>query len=365
MPESRLIGVAGLVTWLMVGLPAVLYHTQWGPSDWRWIAVYLLFGAAFAADQQRARLWWLLAEAALAVVLVLLRCSGYEGALLAIVAMQLGARLEPTPGIAWICVQTALLGAANAAAFSTRSAWLLTPPYLGFQLVAFFVFNVMAREVAARAALVAANAELRAVQHILADSSRMAERLRIAQELHDALGHRLTALSLNLEAALQRTEGPAHKSVETAQSLARQLLGDVRDIVAQSRARDGVDLAEALHELVGAVPRPRIHLDLADTLRIPDPERAHILLRCAQEIVTNAARHSGADNLWISIKSDGDALTIQAHDDGRGSAGAAGGFGILGMRERVEKAGGQVHIATQPGRGFDVTALLPVRGGAA
>jgi signal transduction histidine kinase len=192
----------------------------------------------------------------------------------------------------------------------------------------------------------------------------MAERLRIAQELHDALGHRLTALSLNLEAALQRTEGPAHAGVETAQSLARQLLGDVRDIVAQSRARDGVNLSEALHELVGAVPRPHIHLDVAEGLRIADPERAHILLRCTQEIVTNAARHSGADNLWISIKSDGEAFSIQAHDDGRGSASAGGGFGIQGMRERLEKAGGQVHIATQPGRGFDVTALLPVRSGA-
>jgi signal transduction histidine kinase len=230
--------------------------------------------------------------------------------------------------------------------------------------VAFFVFNAMAREVAARAQLVAANAELRAVQHILADGGRMAERLRIAQELHDALGHRLTALSLNLEAALQRTEGPAHASVETAQSLARQLLGDVRDIVAQSRARDGVNLSEALHELVGAVPRPHIHLDVAEGLRIADPERAHILLRCTQEIVTNAARHSGADNLWISIKSDGEAFSIQAHDDGRGSASAGGGYGIQGMRERLEKAGGQVHIATQPGRGFDVTALLPVRSGA-
>jgi signal transduction histidine kinase len=364
MLQSRLIGISGLVTWLMVGLPALLYHTQAGPSDWRWIAVYLLFGAAFACDQQRARLWWLLAEAALAIALVVLRCSGYEGALLAIVAMQLGGRLERTPGIAWICVQTALLWAANAAVFSTRSAWLLTPPYLGFQLVALFVFNAMAREVAARAQLVAANAELRAVQHILADGGRMAERLRIAQELHDALGHRLTALSLNLEAALQRTEGPAHASVETAQSLARQLLGDVRDIVAQSRARDGVNLSEALHELVGAVPRPHIHLDVAEGLRIADPERAHILLRCTQEIVTNAARHSGADNLWISIKSDGEAFSIQAHDDGRGSASAGGGFGIQGMRERLEKAGGQVHIATQPGRGFDVTALLPVRSGA-
>src|SRR5205085_6089479 len=105
---------------------------------------------------------------------------------------------------------------------------------------------------------------------ILADSSRMAERLRITHELHDALGHRLTALALNLEAALQRTEGPAQANLETAQSLARQLLGDVREIVADSQGRDGVQLAHALQALVSSVPRPLVHLEVAEGLRIAD-----------------------------------------------------------------------------------------------
>lgn len=365
MSQSRLIGIIGLVTWLMVGLPALLYHAGAGSADWRWSAVFLVFAAVFAADLRRPHLLLLALASTAALTLVLLRCNGYEGALLALVAMQLGTRVGRRAGIAWILGQTVLLGVADAIQFSPRSASLLVPPYLGFQLVAFFVFNAMAREVAARTALAASNAELRAVGQILADSSRMAERLRITRELHDALGHHLTALSLNLEAALQLTQGAAQASVATAQALARQLLSDVREIVAESRARDGVNLAEALQALVGSVPRPRIHLDIPAGLRTPDPERAHTLLRCAQEIITNAARHSDANNLWICVRCEGQALRIEARDDGRGSDGADGGFGIRGMRERVTQAGGELRVVTQPGRGFEVTALLPLRSGAA
>jgi signal transduction histidine kinase len=365
MSQSRLIGIIGLATWLLVALPVLLYHVPAGSMDWRWSAVFLSFGALFVLDLRRPHPLLLGLASATALALVLMRCNGYEGALLALIAMQLGTRVGRGVGIAWILGQTLLLAVADAITFNARSAWLLVPPYLALQLVAFFVFNMMAREMAARAALAATNAELRGVGQILADSSRMAERLRIARELHDALGHHLTALSLNLEAALQLTQGAAHASVATARGLARQLLTDVREIVAASSARDGVNLAEALQALVSAIPRPRIHLDIPEGLRTPDPERAHTLLRCAQEMITNAARHSHADNLWICVRSDGEAIRIEARDDGRGRQGADDGFGIRGMRERVRQAGGELRVVTQPGQGFEVTALLPLRSGAA
>src|SRR6202035_750425 len=309
MSQSRLIGVIGLVTWLLVALPALPYHVpalfRHEPFiDWRWIVVFLSFGALFVLDLRRPHLLLLALASAMALALVLLRCNGYEGALLALVAMQLGTRVSRPAGISWILGQSLLLGIADAMTFNVRSAWLLLPPYLALQLVAFFVFNAMAREVAAREALATSNAELRGVAQILADSSRMGERLRITRELHDALGHHLTALSLNLEAALQLTQGAARGS-----------------------------LAEALQTLVGTVPRPRIHLDIPQDLRTPDPERAHTLLRCAQEMVTNAARHSDAENLWLRVRCEAETLRIEARDDGRGSHGAEGGFGIRGMRE--------------------------------
>jgi signal transduction histidine kinase len=365
MSQLRLIGSIALVTWLLVAVPVLLYHVPDGSLGWQFPVVYLGFGALFFLDLRRPHLLLLGLASAAALYLVVVRCNGYEGALLALVAMRLGTRMRRLSGIVWILGQSLLLGIANAMAFNPHAARLLLPPYLGLQLVAFFVFDAMAREVAARAALAASNAELRGVGQILADTGRMAERLRISQELHDALGHHLTALSLNLEAALQLTEGVAHASIAKAQTLARRLLSDVREIVAESRTRDGINLAEALRTLVGSVPRPKVHLDIPDGLRTPDPERAHTLLRCAQEIVTNAARHSQADNLWISVRCDGETLRIDARDDGRGSERADGGFGIRGMRERVSQAGGELRVATQPGRGFEVTALLPLRGGVA
>ena len=364
MTQSRLIAVVGFVAWLLVGIPAIVRHAGAPPVDLRWVAAFAVLTASLAASVRRSHVLLLLAQSAAALALVVLRCNGYEGILLAVVAMQLGTRLDRRTGIAWILVQTAVLTAATAMQFSPRAAFLLAPPYLGFQLVAFFTFDFMAREVAARSELAEANRELCAMQDVLADSSRMSERLRIAHELHDALGHRLTTLTLNLEAALQRTQGVARASVETAQSLARELLADVRAIVAGSPSADGVQLEHALETLVSAVPQPRVHLQVAGGLRIADPEKAHVLLRCVQEIVTNAVRHSAAENLWIVVQCEAGAVRIVAHDDGRGSV-ERDGFGLRGMRERLERGGGALRITSQPGQGFGLTAILPLRHGSA
>jgi signal transduction histidine kinase len=371
MHHERRIGLVGLIAWALVGIPAILYHAGTGapgggflarPEIW-WASGFLLFGILFALDLRRPRLALLGAESLLAVALALSACRGYEGTPLVLVALQLGLRYERGPGLLWISGQTLLMAVATAVLAGPRTTYFLIPPFLGFQVVTFFAAHLMAREVAARGALAQANAELQALQEVLADSSRLAERLRIAHELHDALGHRLTALTLNLEAALQRTTGATKANLEVAQSLARELLSDVRAIVAGSRPCDGVKLAHALETLVSAVPRPAIHLQVSDDLRIADPDRAQILLRCTQEIVTNAARHSAAENLWIVIEREGETFRIVAHDDGRGSTGARDGFGLRGMRERLERAGGKLDIASWPGRGFDVTALLPIERG--
>lgn len=325
----RAIRIASFGVWLLVGLPVVAQ----GADSWQrmaqWAVAYILFAILFATDR-------LALAAACVMVTVLLLCDGFEGALLALIAMRLGTRdIRTGDAIAWIAVQTLLLAIAVTIHWSLRPALLLAPPYLGFQLLAFFVVRFHAQA---------------------ADRSRIAERLRIAQELHDAIGHHLTALTLNLEAALQRTTGDGHRDVEKAQTLARQLLADVRSIVAEQN--DPFDLARALETIVAAVPRPRVHLNVDRALQIDDPERAHIVLRCVQEIVTNAVRHSGAENLWIAIERDAHSFRIKARDDGRGSR-ANDGFGLRGMRARLEGAGGELQIDTQPGAGFAVVAVLP------
>jgi signal transduction histidine kinase len=354
MPHARLLAVAGLTAWLMVGLPVLMRGAD---SPWRlaqWAVVFVLFGALYAAGLRRPRRAFLACEALCVVVLVLLLCDGFEGALLVLIAMRLPALLERRAALVWIVAQTLLLAGAVAIHWNPQSAFLLAPPYCGFQILALFAFELLERQQRT-------NAQLRAMQDLVADGGRIAERLRIAGELHDALGHHLTALTLNLEAALVRTDGAAHDDVEKAQSLARTLLGDVRAIVANEQADDCLDLSHALRTLVAELPRPRVHLEVGDSLRVEDPEQGLLIVRCVQEVVTNAARHSGAENLWIAVQKQGDSFEVRARDDGRGRRTPRDGSGLRGMRERIERAGGALMIESEMGRGFSLTALVPAR----
>jgi signal transduction histidine kinase len=234
--------------------------------------------------------------------------------------------------------------------------------YVPFQLVADATTRLLAEETAARERLAAANAELEATRELLAQSTRMAERARIGRELHDVLGHHLTALSLNLEIASHRTQGEASERVATAQSLTKLLLGDVRAVVGALRSEEGLDLPAALRKLASGVPRPRVHVDVAPGFAIEDPADAEVVLRCAQEIVTNAVRHAGAENVWLDVARNPSGIEIRARDDGRGAAHVRSGNGLSGMRERFEQRGGAVSFSTAPGHGFSVAATLPVAG---
>ncbi|MFD0898777.1 sensor histidine kinase [Actinomadura sediminis] len=202
--------------------------------------------------------------------------------------------------------------------------------------------------------LAVANAELRAATELLAESSRSGERLRIARELHDLVGHQLTALVLELEVAAHRSGGPEKAHVERARGLARDLLGDVRVAVGELRGRS-VRLDRALQEIVADLPRPRVHLRVGDVE--PDETSAAALVRCVQEIVTNAIRHADARNLWVEVARDGDGVVLSARDDGCGTNVLRLGNGLAGMRERVAQLGGDVSFDTR--NGFGVRVRVP------
>jgi signal transduction histidine kinase len=236
--------------------------------------------------------------------------------------------------------------------------------YVPFQLIADATTRLLAEETSARERLAAANAELEATRELLAQSTRMAERARIGRELHDVLGHHLTALSLNLEIASHRTEGEALDRVATAQSLTKLLLGDVRAVVGalRSGSDQGLDLPAALRKLAEGIPRPRVHVEVAPGFSVDDPADAEVVLRCAQEIVTNAVRHAEAENVWLDVARRPSGIEIRARDDGRGASAIHSGNGLSGMRERFEQRGGALSFSTAPGRGFSVAATLPVAG---
>ncbi|MFF5987175.1 sensor histidine kinase [Prauserella flavalba] len=214
------------------------------------------------------------------------------------------------------------------------------------------------RERTARERLAVANTELRAATALLAESSRSTERLRIARELHDLVGHQLTALVLELEVASHHRGDAAADHVRRARGLARELLGDVRTAVGELRSRPP-RLREALTEIVADLPRPRVHLSVADDLE-PDEECAVTLIRCVQEVVTNAIRHSEAENLWLRVDRAGSGeITLRAEDDGRGAELLRIGNGLTGVRERVEQLGGRVSFESRSGFRLDATVPAP------
>lgn len=215
-----------------------------------------------------------------------------------------------------------------------------------------------------RRELTRVNAELKATQELQADGVRLAERLHISRELHDAIGHHLAALSVNLQLASRLAEGEAARPVSEAHLIARTLLADVREVVGSLRHDSSINLRRALETLAAGITYPKVHIEISDEVNDADPLQAHTLFRCAQEIITNAVRHSGARNLWLTLWRDEAGILLQARDDGHGTEVLQPGNGLRGMRERVEEYGGELRVETKFGDGFAAKIYLPCAGGA-
>jgi signal transduction histidine kinase len=234
-------------------------------------------------------------------------------------------------------------------------------------LVAAEIFAAVAVHLARHAAetardLAQANAELRAARSLLEETSRAHERARISRELHDVLGHDLAALGLQLEVATHVAPERAGVHVAKAQEVSARLLRSVRDVVRATRDAPSADLRGALRALAEGVPGMAVHLELPADLHVDDAARGHCLLRCVQEIVTNALKHSRAANLWITVGVADGALTVEARDDGQGAREVRAGYGLSGMRARLEEMGGWLRVASEPSRAFAVSARLPAEG---
>jgi signal transduction histidine kinase len=266
------------------------------------------------------------------------------------------------PAMSWLLGQNVMLAVtiSTIPGVSFADAALAAGLFLGISLFAFMSSVVALRQHTARDELRMVNSELQATQALLAENTRIAERVRIARELHDLVGHHLTALTLNLQVATHLVNGKALEHVQQAHSLARLLLADVREVVSDMREDEKVDLATALQTLVEGVPEPNIHLDLPVELSLTDPLRAQVLLRCAQEMITNSVRHAQARNLWIRLLHDENGVALTAWDDGKGVETIESGNGLNGMSERLGQLGGELTVESSPGAGFSLQAWVPM-----
>jgi signal transduction histidine kinase len=367
----RIFCIAAMTVWLAWGWP-VLRDFMTGasirgyPVSALWLVPFTLFGAAvlgaMALKLRTSLLWTLLCVQVAAVVAmaIIVPWAGMSQ-FLVIIAWQVAMATRPVKALSWVAFQTLAIIGTLAQALNPDLCWVIGKSF-ALQLLLVFTAQALRREAETARALAQTNRELRSAQAIIANTVRDAERLRISRELHDAWGHELTALRLQLEIASHVTEpGRANDHVMQAKGLARDLLAKVRDVVAALREAERCDLNDALEALAQSVPTPAIHVDISPGVRV-SPDQAHALIRCAQEAVTNAVKHAEASNLWLQVTPDGEGVRLVARNDGSARPTASSpGSGLLGMRERVEHLGGRLAVRTGGDFGFTVDAWLPSR----
>lgn len=221
------------------------------------------------------------------------------------------------------------------------------------------------------AELAAANRQLREYATQAEELSAMRERNRLAREIHDTLGHCLTVVNVQIAAARavhQSDPTRADAALEQAQSLTQEGLNEVRRSVAALRASplENRPLAEALRQAAACQCRSGLdaQLEILGTERPLPPQVELTLFRAGQEAMTNTRKHAQATHAWLTLDFRApQTVRLTARDDGRGAelaaATNAAGFGLLGVRERVQLLGGQLRLNTAPGAGFTLEIEVP------
>ncbi|WP_093170995.1 sensor histidine kinase [Sinosporangium album] len=212
-----------------------------------------------------------------------------------------------------------------------------------------------------------ARADLAASTARVAELSATAERNRVARDIHDDLGHHLTAIVVLLEKAAafrDRDPGAADHALVDAHDSARRALEDVRRSVRTLREERQFSLSQALTDLVaGQAGDDGLAVDLEVTGEESGHDAAALraLYRAAQEGITNARRHAHATRVRVAAALDATGATLVVRDDGRGFTPGREGYGLLGMRERVQAAGGRVDIGSAAAGGTVLKVTIPRR----
>jgi signal transduction histidine kinase len=307
--------------------------------------------------RRRGVLLWLMVAAALAQIWLAPRLGTAQVLLVVWVACAFS--LWPTRAAlpASLFVDVAFYLLTRDAGFSSPLTMVLIN--VGFQALAALCVHYALSAESSRDQLALVNADLLATRALLADSARDAERLRMARELHDVAGHKLTAINLNLRALASDPALAGREEIGLTQRLSSELLGDIRNVVQALRDSRGLDLETALRALAAPLPKMRLELRIGGDVRVADPAIAETLLRLVQEALTNAARHASASKLSVDIHREGGEVMLRMEDDGRIKGPMREGNGIAGMRERIVALRGSFELGTTIRGGLRIDARLP------
>jgi len=389
--SEKALNFSGILVIVLVGSLAV--YTE--KDAWQWPLVALLasglligFSASLLSDDrtQKHRIFWILGL--------------FIALLFFLVDMDVVAILT----IVWVVQAAELYGPRRAAflALASITVFLLSQIYHNgmeelfdslisavlyglFQIFALSVVQRGIRERTLREETALLNRELIATRELLSQSTAQTERVRIARDLHDILGHHMTALILNLEVANHsvkqsvsiENETPANKQenknssvqknredkaqekVEQALALAKLLLGDIRTAVSELREDDRIDLQSSIEKLTEDIPNLRFDIDCSAAPPIRSVQLAEILLRCSQEAITNVIRHSSADACRIAMTESHGLCLLTVTDNGSPETEIVTGNGIKGMQERVAAIGGSLDWGQSP-KGFSLRVKVPL-----
>ncbi|WP_138760263.1 sensor histidine kinase [Modestobacter altitudinis] len=338
------------------------------------IAVALLFSvlavAAFGwVDRQRPprrlrlAVRYVVVQLALGYLVFMAGGTGVGATLLSLVLVSQSVLLLPLPAAVVVSAVVPLVHLGMPMADGLRTM-------LGTYVAAAFtavVTELLRREQRARAELAEANTRLRGYAAQAEELATTQERNRVARDIHDGLGHHLTVVQMQVQAAravLASDPARADAVLAQAQQQSTEALAEVRRSVAALRApRRLPPLPEALAAIAEETSAAGVPtaLDVRGPARPLTADVEESLFRAAQEGLTNVRKHAGAGfaRLELAYGDDG-TVRLEVCDDGRGTAGVPEtGFGLLGLRERATRLGGSVDVVSEAGRGTTVRVQVP------
>lgn len=201
----------------------------------------------------------------------------------------------------------------------------------------------------------------------------LAERNRIAREIHDNLAQELLGISVQLEivARVMPAAEAAKTHLDRARSLVRSSIAEVRRSVwdLRSQSLEQKDLPTALAEMtrrLTAESSVQTQFEVRGAFRPLSPHVENNLLRIGQEAINNAVRHARAQTVLVNLAFDDESVRLSVRDDGRGfdaqhrDKSSSGHFGLVGMRERADDMGGDFTIKSDVGQGTEVSVTVPI-----
>ncbi|WP_246019246.1 sensor histidine kinase [Saccharothrix australiensis] len=248
-------------------------------------------------------------------------------------------------------------------------SWVILTVYGMVVALPFLVGRYTAQRNALVAALQDREETLTRERRMVSRQVRLRERNRIAQDMHDSLGHRLSLISVHAGAlALDTGLGDRQReAVQVLRSAALTAMEELRGVIGVLRRDEPEEdqvrrTVDAIDELVEGARRAGVRVSLVRGGQ-PRPLPAkvsHAAYRIAQEGLTNASKHAPGASVQVTVKYEPDALVVEVRNNpARVKPADGSGFGLIGLGERVRLAGGMLHVGELPSGGFRIAAVLP------